>query len=158
MPRPSDDPIPITAAGLEALKAELKELQALRPSMVDRVANARSDGDLKENFAYHDGRHDLGMLDGRVETIEAILANAAVADGSSSADGSIGLGASVVVRDEFGESTYALVGPAEADIARGMISIASPMGAALMGRRVGDTIRFTSPGGDREAVVVEVRA
>ena len=157
MPKPSDEPIPITAAGLDALKAELKELQARRPGMVDRVANARSDGDLKENFAYHDGRHDLGMLDGRVETIEAILANAAVADDASS-DGSIGLGATVVVKDEFGESTYALVGPAEADIARGMISIASPMGAALVGRRVGDRISFTSPGGEREATVVEVRA
>jgi transcription elongation factor GreA len=150
-----DTPTPITAAGLAALKAELAELRRRRPSMVDRVASARSDGDLKENFAYHDARQDLGMADGRVQTIEAILATAVVIE-TARPGGSIGLGSKVVVRDEFGEATYSLVGPAEADIARGLISLESPLGSALMNRKVGETVTFETPGGPRSATVVEV--
>jgi len=150
-----DTPTPITAAGLAALKAELAELRRRRPSMVDRVASARSDGDLKENFAYHDARQDLGMADGRVQTIEAILATAVVIE-SARPGGSIGLGSKVVVRDEFGEATYSLVGPAEADIAKGLISLESPLGSALMNREVGETVTFATPGGPRSATVVEV--
>ena len=145
----------MTAAGLEVLKVELAELRQRRPSLVDRVATARSDGDLKENFAYHDARQDLGMLDGRVQTIEGILANVAVIE-SAPRDGTVSLGSRVVVRDEFGESAYSLVGPAEADIARGLISHESPLGTALVGRTVGDTVTFRTPGGDRSAEIVSV--
>lgn len=155
MARTEDAPIPITAAGLQALQAELAELRARRPAMVDRVASARSDGDLKENFAYHDARQDLGMLDGRVETIEGILHGSLVVDEVRS-DGSLGVGSKVTVRDEFGDSDYTLVGPAEVDLSRGFISISSPMGAALMGRKVGETVTFTTPGGDRSAKVVAI--
>jgi transcription elongation factor GreA len=155
MPRDRDAPIPMTPDGLAALRAELAELREKRPSMVDRVANARSDGDLKENFAYHDARQDLGMLDGRVETIEGLLANAVVIE-ETARDGQVSLGSKVKVRDEFGETLYALVGPAEADIGRGHISLESPLGTALMGKRVGDTVTFATPGGDRSAEVVAV--
>jgi transcription elongation factor GreA len=156
MARRKDTPIPISAAGLSALKAELANLRdERRPTMVNRVAAARQDGDLKENFAYHDARQELGMLDGRVETIEGILRNAVVIEDTKT-DGSIGLGSRVVVRDEFGENSYALVGPAETDIAGGLISLASPIGAALLGRRVGDIVTFETPGGERSATVVEV--
>jgi transcription elongation factor GreA len=155
MARTRDTPTPITAAGLAALKAELAELRRRRPSMVDRVASARSDGDLKENFAYHDARRDLGMADGRVQTIEAILATAVVIE-TATPGSSIGLGSKVVVRDEFGEATYSLVGPAEADIAKGLISLESPLGSALMNREVGETVTFETPGGPRTATVVEV--
>jgi transcription elongation factor GreA len=154
MPPAKDTPIPITAAGLAALKAELAELVARRPSMVERVAIARSDGDLKENFAYHDARRDLGMADGRAQTIEAILNSAVVEEPAG--DGSIGIGTRAVVVDEFGETTYELVGPAEADVARGLISIVSPLGAALVGKRVGDTVTFATPGGERSARVARV--
>ena len=147
--------IPLTAAGLEILKAELTELREKRPSLVERVASARSDGDLKENFAYHDARQDLGMLDGRVQTIEGILASAFVIE-EPKGDGSVALGSKVVVRDEFGESRYSLVGPAEADIKRGMISLESPLGTALMGRRVGEVVTFATPGGDRSAEILNV--
>ena len=88
------------------------------------------------------------MLDGRVQTIEGILRHAVVIDDVRQ-DGTIGLGSSVVVRDEFGDSRYTLVGPAEADIAGGLISLASPMGTALMGRRIGDNVSFKTPGGER---------
>src|SRR2546430_4330897 len=73
-------PIPMTPSGFEALKAELAELRARRPALVDEVAAARSQGDLSENFAYHDARQHLGMLDGRIQTIEATLARAQVVE------------------------------------------------------------------------------
>jgi len=149
------DPIPVTAEGLAALQAELAELRGRRPSMVDRVAMARSDGDLKENFAYHDARQDLGMLDGRVETIEGILASATLID-EAKADGTVRLGSKVVVRDEFGESSYTLVGPAEVDLGRGWISHQSPLGTALVGARIGDTVSFKTPGGERSAAILRV--
>ena len=149
------EPIPVTAGGIEALKAELAELRAKRPAMVSRVASARSDGDLRENFAYHDARRDLGMLDGRVQTIENTLARAVVIEEGPS-DGAVAMGAQVVVRDEFGEMSYSLVGPAEADVAKGRISVESPLGTALVGRRVGDRVSFETPGGERSAEIVSV--
>ena len=156
MARTKNTPIPISAAGLSALNEELVHLRdERRPPMVNRVATARQDGDLKENFAYHDARQELGMLDGRVQTIEGILRRAVVID-KARKDGSIGLGSTVVVRDEFGDSRYALVGPAEADIGRGLISVASPMGTALMGRREGESVTFKAPDGERSAAVIQV--
>ena len=148
-------PIPMTAVGFEALKAELTELRARRPVLVEDVAAARSQGDLSENFAYHDARQHLGMLDGRIQTIEATLARAEIVEERERA-GVAQIGSTVVVRDEFGESTYQIVGPTEGNMARGLMSIASPMGSALLDRRAGDTVTFKTPGGERQATVVSV--
>jgi transcription elongation factor GreA len=123
--------------------------------MVDRVSTARAEGDLRENFAYHDGRRDLGFLDGRIQTIEGILANAVVIEASTTA-GRVGLGSTVVVKDEFGESTYSLVGPTEADVKRGLISMESPLGSALLGAEPGQDVTFVTPSGSRVVKVVGV--
>jgi transcription elongation factor GreA len=147
--------IPMTAFGFESLKAELAELRARRPSLVEEVAAARSQGDLSENFAYHDARQHLGMLDGRIQTIEATLARVQVVE-ESDAKGVARIGSTVVVRDEFGESTYQIVGPSEGNMARGLMSTASPMGSALLEHRAGDTVTFKTPGGERKATVVSV--
>ena len=150
-------PIQLTPAGKAALEAELRQLvDEKRPEIVARVATARQEGDLRENFAYHDARRELGLLDGRVQTIEATLRHCVVVEAGPQ-DGSVKLGATVVVRDEFGESEYTVVVPAEADITKGRISLESPLGEALVGRRAGDEVSFASPGGDRRATVVEVR-
>jgi transcription elongation factor GreA len=145
----------MTAVGFEALKAELTELRARRPALVEEVAAARSQGDLSENFAYHDARQHLGMLDGRIQTIEATLTRAQVVE-ESAGEGVARIGSTVVVRDEFGESTYQIVGPTEGNMARGLMSIASPLGSALLDRRAGDTVTFQTPGGERQATVVSV--
>jgi transcription elongation factor GreA len=145
----------MTAAGFEALKAELAELRARRPAMVEEVATARSQGDLSENFAYHDARQNLGMLDGRIQTVEATLTRAHVVE-EGAAKGIARIGSTVVVRDEFGESTYQIVGPSEGNMARGLMSIASPLGSALVDHRAGDVVSFKTPGGDRQATVVSV--
>jgi transcription elongation factor GreA len=147
--------IPMTAVGFEALKSELAELRARRPAVVEEVAAARSQGDLSENFAYHDARQNLGMLDGRIQTIEATLTRAQVVEDSDTKDVAR-IGSTVVVRDEFGESTYQIVGPTEGNMARGLMSIASPMGSALLDRRAGETVTFKTPGGERQATLVSV--
>jgi transcription elongation factor GreA len=147
-------PIPMTQAGFDALNAELAELRARRPVLVEEVSAARSQGDLSENFAYHDARQHLGMLDGRIQTVEATLRRAQVVAAPSS--GVVRIGSSVVVRDEFGESSYEIVGPTEGNMAKGLMSIASPMGSALVDRKAGDTISFKTPGGERKATVVSV--
>ncbi len=147
--------IPMTAVGFEALKSELAELRARRPAVVEEVAAARSQGDLSENFAYHDARQHLGMLDGRIQAIEATLTRAQVVEDSDTKDVAR-IGSTVVVRDEFGESTYQIVGPTEGNMARGLMSIASPMGRALLDRRAGETVTFKTPGGERRATLVSV--
>jgi len=147
-------PIPMTPSGFEALKAELAELRARRPAMVDEVAAARSQGDLSENFAYHDARQHLGMLDGRIQTIENTLTRAEVVEESS--QGIVRIGSRVLVRDEFGEASYEIVGPTEGNMARGLMSVAAPLGSALLERRAGDTVTFKTPGGPRKATIVSV--
>jgi transcription elongation factor GreA len=145
----------MTASGFEALKAELAELRTRRPTLVADVAAARSQGDLSENFAYHDARQHLGMLDGRIQTIENTLKLAQVVD-ESGANGLVRIGSKVVVRDEFGEASYEIVGPTEGNMSRGLISVASPLGSALVDRRAGDTVNFTTPAGERQATIVSV--
>jgi transcription elongation factor GreA len=145
----------MSATGFEALKKELAELKARRPSLVDEVASARSQGDLSENFAYHDARQHLGMLDGRIQTIENTLRVAQVVT-DAGPQGVVQIGSRVVVQDEFGESSYDIVGPTEGNMARGMISVASPLGKALVDRRAGDTVSFTTPGGERKATIISV--
>jgi transcription elongation factor GreA len=145
----------MTASGFEALKAELAELRTRRPAIVAEVAAARSQGDLSENFAYHDARQHLGMLDGRIQTIENTLKLAQVVD-ESGANGLVRIGSKVVVRDEFGEARYEIVGPTEGNMSRGLISVASPLGSALVDRRAGDRVKFLSPAGERQATIVSV--
>jgi transcription elongation factor GreA len=152
----SDKTVHLTREGRERLEEELRDLvDNRRPVIVQRVATARAEGDLSENFAYHDARQELGLLDGRVQTIEAMLRNAQVME--TTVGEVVGLGSTVTVRDEFGESTYVIVGPVEADVAGGRISMVSPLGAALMGRTVGDEVSFASPGGMRSATIAAVR-
>jgi transcription elongation factor GreA len=151
----ADKTVHLTAEGRARLEEELHDLVGnRRPVIVKRVATARAEGDLSENFAYHDARQELGLLDGRVQTIEAMLRNAQIME--VTVGDVVGLGSSVTVRDDFGDSTYTIVGPVEADVADGRISMVSPLGAALMGRTVGDEVTFGSPGGTRSAVITAV--
>src|SRR3977135_355512 len=155
MANDNGSPIPMTAFGFQALKTELADLRARRPAMVEEVAAARSQGDLSENFAYHDARQHLGLLDGRSQTIEATLARAQVVE-ESHREGVARIGSTVVVRDEFGESTYHIVGPTEGNMARGLMSIASPLGSALLDRRAGETVTFKTSRGQGQGTVVNV--
>jgi transcription elongation factor GreA len=150
-------PVLLTAEGHAALIAEMRELiEVTRPEIVERVATARAEGDLRENFAYHDARRELGLCDGRVQTIEGMLRHAVIV-AAAAYDGTISLGATVVIRDDFGDSEYTIVVPAEADMARQRLSLDSPLGSAIAGHRAGEEVSFDSPGGARRVTIVEVR-
>jgi transcription elongation factor GreA len=148
--------IPITAAGKSALEAELDELvRVKRAEVVARIAHTREQGDLRENAGYHQAREDQSVIEGRIQEIQETLRRAVIIDVRADAE-TIELGCTVTVRDEFGEVTLQLVGPTETDAAAGRISAGSPVGKALMGRRAGDRVRVSAPGGAREMEIVTV--
>ena len=95
------------------------------------------------------------MLDGRIQTVENTLKRAEVVE-ETGAKGVIRIGSRVVVSDEFGESSYEIVGPTEGNMTRGMLSVASPLGAALVDRRAGDSVTFKTPAGEGRATVVRI--
>lgn len=150
------DPIPITAAGRAALQRELDELVTeRRPEVVRRISTTRDEGDLKENAGYHQAREDQGRIEGRIAELEELLRRAVIiAEGS--ADGHVSVGSTVKVTDEFGESTYQLVGAPEVDPAAGKISADSPVGRALVGRVAGDVVTVDTPSGPRQLTIVRV--
>lgn len=152
---PADRATPLTAAGKAALESELETLLRRRSEVVARIASTRSEGDLSENAGYHQAREDQSRLEGRVAEIEAQLRTAVLID-EGGGDGSVRLGSTVTVADEFGETDYIIVGPAEADPGSGRLSHESPVGSALIGRRAGDRVAVQAPGGERTITVTKV--
>ena len=151
-----DRPVLLTQDGLKKLQAELEELKTTkRAEIAERIKYAMDFGDISENAEYEDAKNEQGMLEGRILTLENMIRNAVIiADASD--DGLVQIGSTVEVKDEFGKQTYTVVGPAEADVASGRISHESPVGKALMGRKVGDKVTVMSPGGEREVKIVKI--
>ncbi|HET9052130.1 MAG TPA: transcription elongation factor GreA [Candidatus Dormibacteraeota bacterium] len=146
----------MTAAGRAALEAELAELVDKRADVVRRIADTRSQGDLRENAAYHQAREDQSRIEGRVLEVEEMLRTAVVVSEGTS-DGTVQIGATVLIADDLGETRYTLVGAHEADPAAGRLSHQSPVGRALLGRTPGDTVVVQTPAGGREIRILEVR-
>lgn len=153
--------IPLTVAGAEKLREELKRLKSEdRPRVVAAIAEARAHGDLRENAEYHAAKEQQGFIEARIREIEGKLSMAEVIDVSRlKPDDKVVFGATVVVSDldEESEYRYRIVGEDEADIRKGLISVGSPLARSLIGRREGDEIRVTAPGGDRVLEILEVR-
>lgn len=144
---PSADAFHLSPEGRARLEAELAELRAVhRPEVVRRVAAAREHGDLRENAEYHAAREELGFLDGKIRALEARLL-AAVGVDAGDAAGRATLGSVVVVETGGQEHTLRLVGSAEADLGSGRISVASPVGRALLGAAAGDDVTVATPAG-----------
>jgi len=150
--------IEMTAEGKAALIAELKQLQEVdEPNTVGRVGEAASEGDLRENFAYHDARRELGMIRGRIGEIKQTLIQAVVvaAPTKSGPNATIQMGSVVTVLEE-GETTdeeYAIVSAAESSKPRAdgkaSLSATSPLGAALIGKKAGSNITYRTPTGSQ---------
>jgi len=139
--------IQLTQEGYNNLQEELKELQTVkRPNTVDRLQKARSMGDLKENSGYQAAREELGELDGKILEVRYILANAEIVTTSSS-DLTISLGKTVSVDINGVQKTISIVGEFESDPMNGKISATSPIGVALLGKKVNDKIAVATPGG-----------
>ena len=155
--------VPMTAAGAEKLKVELKDLKSVqRPAVIQAIAEAREHGDLKENAEYHAAREQQGFIEGRIQEIEASLSNAEVIDVTklgASAGGKVVFGATVDLFDvdEEKDVTYQIVGELEADIKQNMISITSPIARALIGKRQDDEVVVQAPGGERIYEILSVK-
>ena len=100
--------------------------------------------------------NEQGMLEGRILTLENMVRNAVIIEEAAAGGGTVRIGTTVELKDEYGKQVYSLVGPAEVDVAAGRISVKSPMGKALMGHSVGDTINVTAPGGQREVKITKI--
>jgi len=129
----------ITPEGLEAVQKELDELIShKRPSIVAKIKAARELGDLSENFEYHAAKNEQGMMEARINELEAIIKNHVI----------VGMGSTVrFTEDGADEEKYRIVGPAEADPKAGRVSYESALGKALIGHRVGDEVDINTPGG-----------
>jgi len=154
---------PMTKAGAEKLRAELKELKSVkRPKVIQAIAEAREHGDLKENAEYHAAREQQSFIEGRIKEIEGTVSHAEIIDvaalGANAGD-KIVFGATVDLYDVEAdkEVTYQIVGELEADIKHHLISITSPIARALIGKSVGDAADVRAPGGVREYEIVAVR-
>ena len=154
---------PMTKAGAERLRAELKELKSVkRPKVIQAIAEAREHGDLKENAEYHAAREQQSFIEGRIKEIEGTVSHAEIIDvdvlGANAGD-KIVFGATVDLYDVEAdkEVTYQIVGELEADIKHHLISITSPIARALIGKSVGDAADVRAPGGVREYEIVAVR-
>jgi transcription elongation factor GreA len=155
---PEPDPTYLSAEGITRLRAELAELTTVRrPEVIARIKSAKELGDLKENADYTAAREEQSFLEGRVATIEGLL-RAAVVIEAPGADGRVHVGSSVSV-EEVGDGSvavYRIVGSTEADPAAGRISNASPVGRALIGRSVGETVSVVTPRGSVAYRIVAV--
>ena len=149
--------VKMTQAGYDSLKTEFDQLvNVKRPATVDRLANARSMGDLSENSDYHSAKEALEFLDGRIAELEQVLANAQVAKDGDTAKGEVGMGAKVRVKVNNSEHTFHIVGEWEADPKEKKISHESPLGRALVGKKVGEKVDVQAPAGKVQYTIVSV--
>jgi transcription elongation factor GreA len=152
-----EKPVLLTQAGLAKLREELSHLvNKRRPEIAQWIKMAKEFGDLTENAEYEDAKNEQGFVEGRILTLEQMIRNASIIETDEHTDGSVQLGSSVKVKDDFGEMTYTIVGPAEADAGSGRISLESPVGKALLGRRPGEEISVETPGGSRQVQILKV--
>jgi transcription elongation factor GreA len=149
------DQIKITKEGLESLEKELGELRDVkRPELVDRLSHARAQGDLTENSDYHNAKDDLEFLDGRIAELDNVLKNAVVV-GTRKKGGQVSIGVRVRLKAGGKEHLYHVVGDWEADPESQKISHTSPLGQALVGKKVGDKVKVEAPAGK---IVYEILA
>ncbi|HCH34509.1 MAG: transcription elongation factor GreA [Candidatus Saccharibacteria bacterium GW2011_GWC2_48_9] len=144
----------ITAEGKKELEKELEQLKGRRGDIADKIAEARDYGDLSENAEYDAAREEQGVVETRIADIEDILQNAEII--ATGKKGMVGLGSVVELKTGSKTATYTVVGPVEADPLQGRISNESPIGQALMGKKVGETVVIKTPKGETEYEVVSV--
>lgn len=136
----------ITVEGKKELEAELLELKSRRGEVADKISEARDFGDLSENAEYDAAREEQGLLETRIAEIEDILVNANIIKASHK--DTIGLGSRVELKIGNKSAIYTIVGPVEADPLEGKISDESPLGMALYGKKVNDSVTITTPKGE----------
>lgn len=144
----------LTPDGLEKVRKELDVLTTIkRNEIAERLGFAIQQGDISENADYEVAKQEQAYNEGRIKDLEEILRNAKIIEGGIPTD-HVDVGNQVTVVEEgFPPETYTIVGPAEASPAEGLISHESPVGSALLGRRVGDTVRVVTPSGELQLTI-----
>lgn len=156
--RVMSDEIILTPAGKRKLEEELDQLRSVEmPALSERIRQARELGDLSENFDYQDAKRQQGFVGGRIKDIEVMLSRAKIVESTGGAD-VVGMGSIVRVMDlEYDEeATYTLVGASESDPANNRLSVSSPIGKSLMGKKAGAKVRVETPGGTTDFEILEV--
>ena len=151
----------ITAEGLKRLEEELAQRKgAIREEIVERLKEARAQGDLSENSEYDQAKEDQGKNESRLVELEQMIKTAVIIDTTASGkEGIVSLGCTVVLKDvETGEEeTYAIVGTTEADPFNNKISNESPVGSAILGKKVHDVVVANTPAGELSYQIMEVK-
>ena len=153
------DPVPISRTGYNRLKEELERLEKTElPQVMQRVAEAREHGDLKENGEYISGREQQGFLVGRIRELKGMLSRSDIVDCTKAETDQAEFGTVVTLLDldKNQKVTYQLLGPDESDSDNGSISVQSPIGLAILDHVVGDKVSVKIPRGERRFEVVEI--
>ena len=149
--------MPMLQEGYDTLTADLKRLKAERPEIVDAIEEARAHGDLSENAEYHAAKERQGQIEASIADIEDKLSRAQIIDPRDLSGDKVVFGATVTLLDDDDKPVkYQIVGQTEANAKTGRISYNSPLGRALIGRRVDDEVEVSVPAGDRYYVVSKV--
>lgn len=159
MSTPENEGEPITEAGLEALRAEIRELETVgRRGIAARILTARGHGDLKENGEYHAAKEDQAHLETRIRHLRQRWRNAVVVDVGQGPGAAFSFGRSAEVRDEdSGEvRVWTIVGAAEADRGQGKLSVESPVARALLDHPPGATVEVSTPRGSRRLTIERI--
>lgn len=154
------DYIPMSRSGYEKLKAELNQLEHVEmPKISKRIAEARAEGDLKENAEYHGARESQGMLQAKINLLRDKLGRAQIVDMAAMPKDQVAFGATVVVKDlDFGDKeTFTLVGAGDEDYDEGKILITSPLAQGLVGKKVGQKVEIPVPAGTMKFEILEIR-
>lgn len=150
--------IPISVEGFKSLEQELETLKKERPIVIQAIKEAREEGDLKENAGYDAARERQGMLEARINYIESRMARFNVIDLKTLSGDQARFGATVGIEDiETGErKEFLLLGPDEADYAKGSVSVFSPLGQALLGKEEGDEVMVDAPRGKIHYEIISI--
>lgn len=149
----------ISKEGFEKLKAEWESLKYIeRPAMQKQVSDAAAEGDRSENAAYTFGRMRLREIDRRLRQLDKLLDGAQIVEAKAPVDGSIRFGAKIQLKEEKTQKlkAYSIVGGEEIDPLQGKISMKSPLGTALLGKKAGEKITVQTPRGELHYVILEV--
>jgi transcription elongation factor GreA len=146
----------ISRDGLDKLRAELEEMLSVRrPEIAQRIHDAKEHGDLSENAEYEDAKNEQAFVEGRIQTLQALIKNATIIDENHSTD-HVQIGSTVKVESEDGEEKFTIVGSTEAKPTEGRISNESPVGRALLGKKKGEKVVVKVPAGDFTYKIVNI--
>jgi len=152
--------LPITREGYDRLRAELKRLeQKERPKVIQAISEAREHGDITENAEYEAAKEKQAMLEGKINDLHYKLSQCEIVEVAQGSAERVTFGTTVELEDlDTGEEVqYRLVGPYEADLAQGTISVTSPIGKALIGKEAGDDVKVQTPGGIKNLEILDIR-